>query len=100
MSRLGTARERDLAQNLSGRGANSTRLGVSNVLFKPITLISLILIGLFAFGALIVLGGFAKDLRKLPPGQATPRSVSAVGYQAFTEYLEGCLLYTSPSPRD
>lgn len=89
MSRLGTARERDLAQNLSGRGANSTRLGVSNVLFKPITLISLILIGLFAFGALIVLGGFAKDLRKLPPGQATPRSVSAVGYQAFTEYLEG-----------
>ena len=88
MSRLGTARERHLAQNLTGRGANSPRLGLSNVLFKPITIISLILIGLFAFGALIVLGGFAKDLRKLPPGQATPRSVSAVGYQAFTKYLE------------
>ena len=88
MSRLGTARERHLAQNLTGRGANSPRLGLSNVLFKPITIISLILIGLFAFGALIVLGGFAKDLRKLPPGQATPRSISAVGYQAFTKYLE------------
>lgn len=88
MSRLGTARERHLAQSLTGRGADSTRLGISNVLFKPITLISLILIGLFAFGALIVLGGFAKDLRKAPPGQATPRSVSAVGYQAFTEYLQ------------
>ena len=89
MSRFGTARERHLAQNLAGRGANTPRLGVSNVLFKPITLISLILIGFFAFGALIVLGGFAKDLRKAAPGQATPRSVSAVGYQAFTEYLEG-----------
>ena len=88
MSRLGTARERHLAQSLSGRGKGARRLGVSNVLFKPITLISLILIGLFAFGALIVLGGFAKDLRKAPPGQATPRSVSAVGYKAFTEYLE------------
>jgi hypothetical protein len=89
MSRLGTARERHLAQSLPGRGTGARRLGVSNVLFKPITLICLILIGFFAFGALIVLGGFAKDLRKAPPGQATPRSVSAVGYKAFTEYLEG-----------
>lgn len=88
MSRLGTARERHLAQNLPGRGSASRRPGVNNVLFRPITLISLILIGFFAFGALIVLGGFAKDLRKAPPGQATPRSVSAVGYQALTEYLE------------
>ena len=88
MSRLGTARERHLAQSLSGRGKGNRRLGVSAVLFRPITLISLILIGFFAFGALIVLGGFAKDLRKAPPGQATPRSVSAVGYKALTEYLE------------
>lgn len=88
MSRLGTARERHLAQSLPGRGAGIRRPGVTNVLFRPITLISLILIGLFAFGALMVLGGFAKDLRKAPPGQATPRSVSAVGYQALTEYLE------------
>ena len=88
MSRLGTARERHLAQSLPGRGTNNPRLGLSNVLFKPITLISLILIGLFSFGALVVLGGFANDFRKLPPGQATPRSVSAVGYQAFTAYLK------------
>lgn len=88
MSRLGTARERHLAQSLPGRGTGTRRPGVSSVLFRPITLISLILIGLFAFGALMVLGGFAKDLRKAPPGQATPRSVSAVGYQALTEYLE------------
>ena len=88
MSRLGTARERHLAQSLPGRGKRTRRPGISNVLFRPVTLISLILIGFFAFGALIVLGGFAKDLRKAPPGQATPRSVSAVGYQALTEYLE------------
>jgi len=88
VSRSGTAQERHLAQSLPGRGSATRRPGVSNVLFRPITLISLILIGLFAFGALMVLGGFAKDLRKAPPGQATPRSVSAVGYQALTEYLE------------
>ena len=88
MSRLGTARERHLAQSLPGRGTGSRRPGISNVLFRPTTLISLILIGFFAFGALIVLGGFAKDFRKAPPGQATPRSVSAVGYKALTEYLE------------
>ncbi len=88
MSRTNTARERHLAASLTGRGNSSRRPGLSNVLFRPITLISLILIGFFAFGALIVLGGFAKDLRKAPPGQATPRSVSAVGYQALTDYLE------------
>lgn len=88
MSRLGTARERHLAQSLPGRANATRRPGLSNVLFRPVTLISLILIGFFAFGALLVLGGFAKDLRKAPPGQATPRSVSAVGYQALTEYMD------------
>ena len=88
MRQSGTARERHLAQSLSGTRKGSGRPGLSNVLFKPMTLISLILIGFFAFGALIVLGGFAKDLRKTEPGQATPRSVSAVGYKALTDYLE------------
>ncbi|MEP4192045.1 MAG: hypothetical protein ABJN51_13245, partial [Sneathiella sp.] len=88
MSPAGTNRERHLAQSLPGRGQGSRRPGISNVLFRPITLICLLLIGFFAFGALIVLGGFAKDLRKAPPGQATPRSVSAVGYQALTDYLD------------
>jgi len=88
MSGGGTARERHLAQSFSGRRSGGERLGLTNVLFRPVTLISLILIGFFAFGALIVLGGFAKDLRKAPPGQATPRSVSAVGYEALTDYLE------------
>ncbi len=88
MSRAGTARERHLAQSLPGQRNRAGRPGISNVLFRPITLVSLVLIGLFAFSALIVLGGFAKDLRKAPPGQATPRSVSAVGYQAYTDYLE------------
>ena len=88
MSRLGTAKERHLAQSLPGRGTAARRPGISTVLFRPLTLISLILIGFFAFGALIVLSGFANDFRKAPPGQATPRSVSAVGYKAFSNYLE------------
>jgi len=87
MSRSSPARERHLSQSLSGRQRSSGRPGLSNVLFRPTTLMALVLIGVFAFGSLIVLGGFAKDLRKLPPGQATPRSVSAVGYQALTDYL-------------
>lgn len=82
-------REKHLSKSLSGRQSGKRGMGASNVLFRPVTLISLILIGLFAFGALIVLSGFAKDLRKAPPGQATPRSVSAVGYQALTDYLDG-----------
>ena len=88
MSGSGTNRERHLAQSLSGRESGSGKLGLTSVLFRPITLISLVLIGLFAFGALVVLGGFADDFRKTPPGQATPRSVSAVGYKALTDYLE------------
>jgi hypothetical protein len=84
-----SSRHRDavLSKSLAGRQSAERRPGAASVLFRPITLISLLLIGLFAFGALIVLSGFAKDLRKAPPGQATPRSVSAVGYQALTDYL-------------
>ncbi len=87
MSATSRHKEKHLSQSLEGRQSAGRQLGVSAVLFKPTTLISLILIGFFAFGALIVLGGFAKDLRKAPPGQATPRSVSAVGYQALAKYL-------------
>jgi len=88
MRQQGTARERQLAQSLSEARSTRGRLGLSSILFRPVTLISLVLIGFFAFGALIVLGGFANDLRKAPPGQATPRSESAVGYKVLTKYLE------------
>jgi len=84
----GSAREQQLAQNLSSQRSRRGQPQLTTVLFRPITLISLLLIGFFAFGALLVLNGFAKDLRKTSPGQATPRSVSAVGYQALTKYLE------------
>ena len=88
MSRSGTAGERHLAQSLPGRASDARRPTVSAVLFRPLTLISLVLIGFFSFGALIVLSGFADDFRKAPPGQATPRSVSAVGYKALSKYLD------------
>jgi len=88
MNRGGTTRERHLSQSLSGHQTGVRRPRLSGVLFKPMTLLALVMIGIFSFGALIVLGGFAKDLRKTPPGQATPRSVSAVGYQALTDYLQ------------
>lgn len=82
-----SSREQHLAKSLSGQQKRRGQPQLTTVLFRPITLISLLLIGFFAFGALLVLNGFAKDLRKAPPGQATPRSVSAVGYEALTDYL-------------
>jgi len=88
MRQSGSARERHLAQNLSGTRRAGGRPALSKALFRPVTLISLVLISFFAFGAFIVLGGFAKDLRKTEPGQATPRSESAVGYKALRKYLE------------
>ena len=88
MSRSRTVRERHLAQSLPGRGSGSRRPALSSVLFRPATLICLVLIGVFAFGAQIVLNGFANDFKKAPPGQATPRSVSAVGYKAVSTYLD------------
>ena len=88
MRHSGSAKERHLAKSLSEQRGARGRPQLTSVLFRPVTLISLLLIGFFAFGALIVLGGFAKDLRKAPPGQATPRSISAVGYKALTDYLE------------
>lgn len=88
MSASSRYRDAVLAKSLRGRQSAERRPGAGGVLFRPITLISLFLIGLFSFGALIVLNGFAADLRKPSPGQATPRSVSAVGYQALTEYLK------------
>ena len=88
MSRAQTARERHLAQSLPGRGSGSRRPALSSVIFRPATLICLVLIGIFAFGAQIVLNGFANDFQKAPPGQATPRSVSAVGYKAVSAYLD------------
>jgi hypothetical protein len=87
MSAATRHRDAVLSKSLSGQQSAKRRPGAAGVLFRPITLISLLLIGLFAFGALIVLSGFAKDLRKAPPGQATTRSISAVGYQALSEYL-------------
>lgn len=82
-----SARERHLSQSLPGQQMGARRLGISNVLFRPMTLFALIAIGVFSFGALLVLGGFADDLRKTPPGQATPRSESAVGYKALQDYM-------------
>jgi len=82
-----SARDRHLAKSLPGQQTAKRNQGLSSVLFKPMTLFALLAIGVFSFGALLVLGGFAKDLRKTSPGQATPRSVSAVGYQALQNYM-------------
>ena len=82
------ARETLFSNSLSGRQSGLKRTGISRVLFKPTTLIALLAIALFSFGALMVLSGFAKDFRKTTPAQATPRSVSAVGYKPLRDYMK------------
>jgi len=83
------ARSRDtiLADQLSGTQSGLKDGRAGSVVFRPTTLLALLVIGLFSFAALIVLSGFADDLRRDPPGQATPRSVSAVGYKAIVDLL-------------
>ena len=80
-------RDTFFSKSLSGRQSGLKRTGISRIIFKPTTLIALLAIALFSFGALLVLSGFAKDFRKTTPAQATPRSVSAVGFKPLREYM-------------
>ena len=81
-------RDTFFSKSLSGRQSGLKRTGISRVIFKPTTLIALLAIALFSFGALLVLSGFAKDFRKTTPAQATPRSVSAVGFKPLRDYMK------------
>ena len=59
-----------------------------NPLFKPLVALALVLIGVFAFAALVTLSGYSDDLRQKETGQATPLSRSAVGYAGLVQLLE------------
>ena len=85
---MARGREQVLVDQLSGAQTGLRKGRAASVIFRPMTLLALLAVGLFSFAALIVLSGFADDLRKAPPGQATPRSVSGVGYKAFIDLLE------------
>ena len=78
---------KSVQNTLSGRkGGNNTALGF---LFKPVTVIALVLIGIFSFAALIALSGYADDLRKDKSGRPNPQSLSAVGYAGYVQLLKG-----------
>lgn len=57
-------------------------------LFSPITAIWLVLVGVFAFSALIVLGTYETDLRGGDDGGAHALSHSAVGYAGMAQFLK------------
>jgi len=57
-------------------------------LFNPKTIISLVLIGIFSFAALLALSGYAGDLRKDNSGKANAQSRSAIGYAGYVQLLK------------
>jgi len=57
-------------------------------LFNPITAIWLVLVGVFAFSALVVLGTYESDLRGGDDGGAHALSHSAVGYAGMAQFLK------------
>lgn len=56
-------------------------------LFNPITAIWLVLVGVFAFSALVVLGTYENDLRGGDDGAAHALSRSAIGYAGMVQFL-------------
>lgn len=56
-------------------------------LMTPKTIIALLLIGIFSFGALVTLSGYAGDLRQKNNGQAHALSRSATGYAGLVRLL-------------
>ena len=69
---------------LKGRTAAPTK----KLLFKPMVVLSLVLIGIFSFAALLALSGYADDLRKDVSGKATASSRSAIGYAGYVQLLK------------
>jgi len=72
-----------ITNTLDGR---EKRTGFS-ALMTPKMIISLVLIGIFSFAALMTLSGYAGDLRKQNNGQAHALSRSAIGFGGITRLL-------------
>ena len=68
---------------LKGRGGRKAVSGLMN----PATIISLVLISLFAFAALIVLSGYADNWRDKDNGRAHAFSKSGIGFSALSQLL-------------
>ena len=72
-----------ISNTLEGR---ERRSGLS-ALMTPKMIISLVLIGIFSFTALVTLSGYAGDLRQKNNGQAHALSRSAIGFGGLTRLL-------------
>lgn len=67
-------------------GGRQVKAGLGE-LMRPKVILSLLVIGIFAFGALVTLSGFAGDLRGDNNGRAHALSNSAIGYAGIVELL-------------
>ena len=72
-----------ISNELGGRGSGA----ILSALMSPKMIISLVLIGIFSFAALVTLSGYAGDLRQKNNGQAHALSRSAIGYGGLVRLL-------------
>jgi len=72
-----------IQNTLGGRGKASA----ASILMKPMVILTLVLVGLFSFAALITLSGFADEFKDGNNGQAHALSRSAVGYAGLVKLL-------------
>ena len=72
-----------ISNTLEGR---EKRTGLAS-LMTPKMIMSLVLIGIFSFTALVTLSGYAGDLRQQNNGQAHALSRSAIGFGGLTRLL-------------
>ena len=68
--------------------AESGSMSPSQPLFSPKTMIIVVLVGVFAFSAFVVLSAYAPDLRSGANGGAHALSRSAIGYAGVVELLK------------
>ena len=68
---------------LDGRGAKKT----GSSLMNPVTIVSLVIISVFAFAALIVLSGYADNWRDKDNGRAHAFSQSGIGFAGLSQLL-------------
>lgn len=69
---------------LSGRGQSQQR----RLIFDPAVVLSLVLIGIISFAALIVLSGYSGDFRKQSSEKSTANSSSAIGFAGYVQLLK------------
>jgi len=84
---MNTLPKKTRASRISNELGGRERGAILSALMSPKMIISLVLIGIFSFAALVTLSGYAGDLRQKDNGKAHALSRSAIGYGGLVRLL-------------